>query len=637
MLHSEKPTDTNGRTLLRFVTTGSVDDGKSTLIGRLLFETHAIFEDQYEAIENYSKRKGRTETDLSLLLDGLAAEREQGITIDVAYRYFSTAKRSFIIADSPGHEQYTRNMVSGASTADLAIILIDAVNGVLTQSKRHGFIISLLQIPHLIVAVNKMDLVDYSQSVFDTIVKEYSRFSEKLSISDITFIPVSALKGDNIVIRSQAMPWYEGNTLLHILENVHVSGSKNLVDFRFPVQYVIRQNVHFRGYAGKISSGVIRANEEVAILPSGKTSHIQSIISPDGEINEAFAGQSVALTLTDDVDVSRGCMLVRKHNLPQVHTRFEAILCWLDEKQSVSAYHYILKHTTQSVKAFIPEILYTIDMNTLHRQPSGFLRQNEIGRVEISTLEPIMFDPYRINRATGSFILIDALTNRNAAAGIIRGIKQSIGDITDKQHAHTYKSPNVTWSEGFLDRAQWEKRHGHKAVVLWFTGLPSSGKTTLARILEKELFDQGCQVMLLDGDRVRHGLCGDLNFSPEHRAENIRRVGETAKLFFEQGNIVLCAFISPFRQDRKFVRSILPDGRFIEIYVRCDISICKARDPKGLYQKAQKGELTDFTGISSSYEEPENPEFVVPTDTLSIDLCLQSIKKYLTEFKLFNI
>ncbi len=619
------------KSLLRFTTTGSVDDGKSTLIGRLLYETNCIFEDQYAAVEKTSKMRGDDRVDLALLLDGLAAEREQGITIDVAYRYFTTDKRKFIIADTPGHEQYTRNMVTGASNSELAIILIDARHGVITQSKRHGFLISLLQIPHLVVAINKMDLVEYAEETYNRIVTEYKEFSQKLDIHDISFIPISALDGDNVTTRSANMPWYEGHTLLHMLENVHVSADRNYVDFRYPVQNVLRPNLNFRGFAGTITSGTIRVGEEIAALPSGKTSKIESIVTMDGNLQEAHTGQAVTLTLEDEIDISRGDMIVRTHNLPNVGNTFDANLCWMDEDHLNTRGHYLLKHTTQKVKAYITNINYKIDVNTLHREKTDTFELNEIGRVSIKTSQPLFFDNYNINRGTGSFILIDPVTNRTVAAGMIRGVTQDVKDVTSSKHAEAHQSTNVRWEEGMLSRSAWEKRNGHKGAVLWFSGFSGSGKSTVAKKLVGKLFEQGCQVQMLDGDNVRHGLCGDLGFSDHDRSENIRRIGETAKLFFEQGNIVACTFISPFREDRDFVRSILPAGSFIEIHVKCDIEVCKRRDPKGLYKKAIAGEIKDFTGISSPYEEPENPEIVVETDIESVDTMVQRILEILKE------
>lgn len=624
-------TNYENKSLLRFTTTGSVDDGKSTLIGRLLYETNCIFEDQYAAVAKVSESRGNERVDLALLLDGLAAEREQGITIDVAYRYFTTDKRKFIIADTPGHEQYTRNMVTGASNSELAIILIDARHGVLTQSKRHGFLISLLQIPHLVVAINKMDLVDYDEETYNRIVKEYRDFSQKLDIHDITFIPLSALEGDNVTTRSEKMPWYDGHTLLHMLENVHVAADKNYVDFRFPVQYVLRPNLDFRGFSGTITSGTIKPGEEVAALPSGKISKIKSIVTNEGNLDEAAAGQAVTLTLEDEIDISRGDMIVRKQNLPHVNNIFDANICWMDEDKMNRRGHYILKHTTQKVKAFVNQIQYKIDVNTLHREKTDTFELNEIGRVSIKTSQPLFFDNYQKNRGTGSFILIDPVTNRTVAAGMIRGLTQDVSDVTSSKHAEAHRSTNVEWEEGLISRDAWEKRNGHKGAVLWFSGFSGSGKSTVAKKLAGTLFDEGCQVQMLDGDNVRHGLCGDLGFSDYDRSENIRRIGETAKLFFEQGNIVACTFISPFKEDRDFARSILPEGSFFEVHVKCDLEVCKRRDPKGLYKKAEAGEIKDFTGISSPYEEPVHPEVVVETDIESVDTMVGRLMDKLRE------
>ena len=624
------------KTLLRLVTTGSVDDGKSTLIGRLLFDTKTVYEDQLSAVEKTSKKKGQNEVDLALLMDGLAAEREQGITIDVAYRYFETPKRKFIIADSPGHEQYTRNMVTGASTAELAIILIDARNGVMTQSRRHGLLVSLLQVPHLVVAVNKMDLVDYAQEVYDEIVASYQAFSEKLDIHDITFIPVSALKGENVVEKSDKMPWYDGPSLLKHLERVHVSQDRNLIDTRFPVQYVIRPHQDFRGFAGRMLSGTLRPGEQVVVLPSGKMSKVKSIVTYDGELEEAFPPQSVTVTLEDEIDISRGDMLVRKNNLPQVSNHLEAILCWMDDRAELSKNtSYYLRHTTKTTRAFINKIVYKIDVNSLHREQAEALSLNEIGRVELKSSLPLFFDPYNSNRGTGSFVLIDPVTQNTVAAGMIRGAVRHIEDITESSEAEgehvRRKSSNTVWSGWNVPREDRETRHGHKGAVLWLTGLSGSGKSTVAKRLEKELFEEGAHTMLLDGDLLRHGLNGDLGFSSEDRGENIRRVGEVAKLFFEAGHLVVCTFISPFAQDRAFVRSLLPEGRFIEVFVKCDLEVCKRRDPNGLYQKALSGEIQDFTGISSPYEAPATPEIVVETDLQSLDDIVELLKTHLRQ------
>jgi bifunctional enzyme CysN/CysC len=603
--------------LLRFTTAGSVDDGKSTLIGRLLFDSKAIFQDQLDALKRTSKLRGERDVNLALLTDGLRAEREQGITIDVAYRYFATPKRKFIIADTPGHEQYTRNMVTGASTADLAVILIDARNGVLTQSKRHGFIGSLLSIPHVVVAVNKMDLVDYSQDVFEQIVEEYTEFSTKLDIHDITFIPVSALNGDNVVRKSENMAWYDGAAVLHHLESVTIVADRNLVDFRFPVQYVVRPDQDFRGFAGTIISGTIRVGEEIIALPSMRRSRIRSIQTHAGQLEEAFESQAVILTLEDEIDVSRGEMIVRPHNLPKINNQLEAVVCWMDESTPLSTTtHYYLQHGTRLVRAYVNELLYRIDVNTLHREDAAILRLNEIGRVAITTAQPLFFDAYHDNRANGGFVLIDPNTNRTVGAGMIRTDSRSYPDVAQgisRAAGIPCVSPNVVWEIGEVTREARETRNGHLGMVVWFTGLSGSGKSTIARMAEKKFFAEGRQVVRLDGDNVRHGLCGDLGFSEQDRAENIRRVAEVAKLFFDAGHIVLCSFISPYAKDREYARRLLPEGRFLEVFVKCDIEECKRRDPKGLYQKASRGEIKGMTGLDAPYEEPDDAEITLDT------------------------
>jgi bifunctional enzyme CysN/CysC len=602
------------RELLRFTTAGSVDDGKSTLIGRLLYDSKAIFQDQMEQLERTSRLRGEGSVNLALLTDGLRAEREQGITIDVAYRYFSTPRRKFIIADTPGHEQYTRNMVTGASTADLAIILIDARNGVLTQSKRHGFIASLLGIPHVMVAVNKMDIVDWSEEVFNEIVAEYMAFSEKLDIHDIVFVPISALTGDNVVNPSENMRWYDGSTVLHYLENVTIAADRNLIDFRFPVQYVIRPHQDFRGFAGRISSGTVSVGEEVLVLPSRRTSRVKQITSFEGELEEAFEAQSVVLSLTEEIDISRGDMIVRSHNVPWLGTSFDAILCWMDDESSLRVSHrYILQHTTREVSAFVTDLRYAIDVNTLHRQDAETLSLNEIGRISVQTSKPIFFDAYRSNRETGSFILVDPDTNLTVAAGMIRSESRETISVRNANAATEAQSPNVEWDISSITREQREARNGHRACVIWFTGLSGSGKSTISKLVEQRLFEQGAQVVRLDGDNVRHGLSGDLGFSTEDRSENIRRVGHAANLFFEHGAIVLCSFISPMAKDRALVRSLFPTGSFIEVYAKVDIETAKDRDPKGLYRRAERGEIPEFTGIDSPYEAPENADIVFDT------------------------
>jgi bifunctional enzyme CysN/CysC len=605
--------------LLRFSTAGSVDDGKSTLIGRLLYDTKSIFEDQLEAIESASRRRGEEGVNLALLTDGLRAEREQNITIDVAYRYFATPRRKFIIADTPGHVQYTRNMVTGASTADLAIILVDARKGVLTQSRRHAFISSLLRIPHLVIAINKMDLVDYSEEVYQQIVDEFTEFSTKLDVADVIFIPVSALKGDNIVERSVNMPWYGGGTLLHHLETVNVAADRNLLDFRFPVQYVIRPHQDFRGFAGTVVSGTISPGEDVLILPSGKTSRVSSIVSATGEDGEAVAGDAIVISIEDEIDISRGDMIVRRGNLPVVGTRFDALICWMSETPLDPTVAYVLMHTTRSVRAYVTEVVYRIDVDTLHREEGGTFGLNDIGRVEITAAQPVFFDAFAQNHATGSFILVDPFSNVTVAAGMIRS------EARDVESAVSTVSSNVVWDDWNVRREERESRMGHRAAVVWLTGISGSGKSTIARQLERELFDAGHQTMLLDGDQLRHGLNGDLGFSPADRKENIRRVGHVARLFYEHGSIVLCTFVSPYRADRDAIRAMLPEGAFIEVFVDCDVEEAKRRDPKGLYSSGVKG----MTAVDAPYEAPVSPELSLASGQISAADSVRTIRDYL--------
>jgi bifunctional enzyme CysN/CysC len=617
--------------LLRFSTAGSVDDGKSTLIGRLLYDTKSIFQDQMDAIEAASRRLGEGEVNLALLTDGLRAEREQKITIDVAYRYFATPKRKFIIADTPGHLQYTRNMVTGASTAELTIVLVDARKGVITQSKRHGFIASLLRIPHIVVAVNKMDLVDFDQQVFDSIVKEYREFAEKLDVKDLIFIPISALRGDNVVHHSEKMSWYEGPTLLHHLENVNVGADRNLIDFRYPVQVVIRPHQDFRGFAGRIVSGTISAGEEIAVLPSGQTSRVKDVFVNGESVDIASAGDSAVLTLTDEVDCSRGDMIVRRMNLPTVSTRFDAYVCWMADAPLDLKTEYVFQHTTRIVKGRISAIRYRIDVDTLHRGDASELALNDIARVEIQTGSSIFFDPYQLNTGTGSFIIIDPFTSRTVGAGMIRGTVTDLRDVIATAEGQARKvSPNVVWEGLNIRREEREHRNGHEAAVVWFTGLSGSGKTTIARQVERRLFDMGRLTMLLDGDTLRHGLNGDLGFSAQDRQENIRRVGEVARLFFEQGSIVLCTFVSPFSADRAAVRALFPGQRFREVHVHCDLDTLRARDPKGLYKAAQKGEV-DLSGVTSPYEAPQSPDLLIDTGSMDVDDAVRAVLGMLGE------
>jgi bifunctional enzyme CysN/CysC len=609
--------------LLRFTTAGSVDDGKSTLIGRLLYDSKSIFEDQLEAIEATSRNTGEEGVNLALLTDGLRAEREQKITIDVAYRYFATPKRKFIIADTPGHIQYTRNMVTGASMADLAIILVDARKGVLTQSKRHAFISSLLRIPHIVVAVNKMDLVDYSQERFNEIVADFRQFSEKLEVEDISYIPMSALLGDNIVNKSENMPWYNGGTLLHTLENVTVGSRRNRIDFRLPVQTVIRPNQNFRGFAGTIASGTIRPGEEVTILPSRVRTTVKDVWIYDKAVDEAGAGEAVTLTMTDEVDISRGDMVVRTKNLPRVEQEFEAFLCWMNETPMETGKAYVIQHTTRIAQVIPQTLHYKIDVDTLHRAEATKLELNEIGRVKFLVSKPLFYDPYKINNTTGSFIVIDPASNVTVGAGMMRSI--TAGGDDEAAEAGRKTSPNVVWEAWNIARAEREARNGHKAKVVWFTGISGSGKTTIAKELEKRLFAAGKQTMLLDGDQVRHGLNGDLGFSDKDRAENIRRVGEVARLFYEHGDIVLCTFVSPFQADRDKVRALFPEGDFIEVHVTCDPATAQKRDPKGLYAKAADGNLKGLTGFDAPYEAPAKAEVVIDTEGISVAEAVEKV------------
>jgi bifunctional enzyme CysN/CysC len=643
-------TSPNHANLLRFTTVGSVDDGKSTLIGRLLMDTKNIYDDQLEAVKKVAKRKGEKEIDLSLLTDGLAAEREQGITIDVAYRYFQTPKRKFIIADTPGHVQYTRNMVTGASTANLAIILIDARRGVLEQSRRHGFIASLLQVSHMIVAVNKIDLVDYSQEVFDSIVEEYDEYSRKLDIKDITYVPVSALKGDNVVVESEKTPWYDGPTVLHMLENVHIGSDLNMRDFRFPVQYVIRPDLNFRGYAGRVVSGSVSPGEEIAVLPSGLISKVKTITTMDGDLEEARAPQSVVITLEDEIDISRGDMIVRRHNLPQVENSIDVILCWMGNDPLEIGKNYFIKHTTRTVNASVSKLIYMFDVNTLHRTDAtehnlfceliktphrtdvNTLLLNEIGRAEIKLTQPIMLDQYNKNRETGSFIVIDPDTNFTVGAGMIRGAVRSIEETIHaegKSDVEEELPVKVEMERDPVSLREREERYKHKTAVIWFTGLSGSGKSTIAKSLERLLFSTGIHTALLDWDKLHHGLCKDLSFSDQDRIENIRRAGEVARVFYEHGSVVLCTFVSPLRCQRDQVKALIPEGRFFEVFVRCSLQTCIQRDPRGLYKKAIDGEIPQFTGINSPYEEPLNPDIILDSELKSIEENLKAILEML--------
>jgi bifunctional enzyme CysN/CysC len=614
--------------LLRFTTAGSVDDGKSTLIGRLLSDCKCIYEDQLAAMERDSKKLNREEVDLALLMDGLKSEREQGITIDVAYRYFSTPRRRFVIADTPGHEQYTRNMVTGASTANLAIVLIDARNGVLTQSKRHGFIASLLGIPHVIVAVNKMDFVDYSQEVYEKIRDEYVNFMAKLDIQDLCYIPISALRGDNVVNSGDNMPWYNGSTLLSHLESVYIASDRNLIDFRFPVQYVNRPNLDFRGYCGTVSSGVIRPGDRVVAMPSGQTTRIKSIVSFDGDKEYAFPPESVTLCLEDERDISRGDMLCHPGNVPHMTREVEAMLVWMSETPFSLNKPYFIKHTTNTVRGSFKELAYRVNPNNLHREGADALELNEIGRVSLELFRPIMCDAYSRNHATGSFVVIDLMSNSTVAAGM----------IIDREHARSVPeefadpvSKNIHREAGLVNASDRERLLGHKPATIWLTGLSGSGKSTIGKDLEKRLVDEGVACYILDGDNVRHGLNRELGFSANDRKENIRRIAEVARLFNEAGLVVVTAFISPYREDREAARRIIGEDHFVEVFVDTPIEICEQRDPKGLYKRARAGEIGEFTGVTAPYEAPAEPQLRLPTGDLTVDAATEQVVAYLRQ------
>ncbi|WP_168452801.1 sulfate adenylyltransferase subunit CysN [Sphingopyxis microcysteis] len=594
------------KSLLRFITCGSVDDGKSTLIGRLLYDSKMIFEDQLAALEADSKRVGTQgqEIDFALLVDGLAAEREQGITIDVAYRFFTTEKRKFIVADTPGHEQYTRNMVTGASTADLAVILIDARKGVLTQTRRHSFLAHLIGIKHIVLAVNKMDLVGYDKTVFERILLSYRAFASEIGITNFTAIPISGFKGDNITALSDNMPWFKGPALIEHLENVEIGAAADEAKpFRLPVQWVNRPNLDFRGFSGQLASGKVRPGDAVRILPSGKTTTVDRIVTLGGNLDEAVAGQSVTLTLADEVDCSRGDVIAAADNPPEAADQFEATLVWMADEAMIPGRAYWLKLATQSVSATVQAPKYEINVNTLDHLAAKTLDLNGIGVVELSTDKPITFEAYGDNRTLGGFILIDKLTNATVAAGML--------------HFSLRRAQNVHWQASDVDRDMRANLKNQRPALLWFTGLSGSGKSTIANLVEKKLHRMNRHSFLLDGDNVRHGLNRDLGFTEADRIENIRRVGEVAKLMTDAGLIVITAFISPFRAEREMVRAMLPAGEFIEVFIDTPLAEAERRDVKGLYKKARAGQLKNFTGIDSPYEAPENPEIRIDTTAMT--------------------
>ncbi len=619
--------------LLRILTAGSVDDGKSTLIGRLLFDSKRLYEDQLAALERDSKRVGHAgdDIDYALLLDGLKAEREQGITIDVAYRYFSTNKRKFIIADTPGHEQYTRNMVTGASTANLAILLVDARHGVITQTKRHTFIVSLLGIKHVVVAINKMDLVDYSEERYNQIIADYKAFVTSLNIPDINFIPISALKGDNVVDKSEKMSWFNGKPMLQFLETIHVGSDRNFEDFRFPIQYVNRPSIDFRGFTSNLSSGILKKGDTVRALPSRQESKVKSILGIQGEQDEAFPPQAITITLEDEIDVSRGDMLVHPDNMPRVERHFEAMLVWMDEQDMNSSTNYYIKHSYNNTKVRFDKIQYKINVNTLEREESSPFTLNEIGRVVLTSVKPLIFDPYKRNKETGSFVLIDPVSNNTAAVGMIID-KLSLKDLPSKITEHDRQK--IRRGQALISDEERAKFLNQKPATLWITGLHGSGKNELAYTLERKLFDAGATVMLMDGSTVRSGLSHELDHSAADRAEHLRRVAHVARMLNDQGYIVICSFISPYDSIRKQVAELVGESRFHVIHMDADLEFCKANKPD-LYNKAENGELKDMPGIDERYEAPENPDLLLhPKDR---ETNPETILNFLYRRKIFPI
>jgi bifunctional enzyme CysN/CysC len=607
------------KSLLRFLTCGSVDDGKSTLIGRLLYDTKLLFEDHLSALEKDSKKFGTTgdDIDFALLVDGLEAEREQGITIDVAYRFFATERRKFIVADTPGHEQYTRNMATGASNSDLAVILIDARKGVLTQTRRHAYIASLLGIRHVVLAVNKIDLADYAQATFEHIVQDFADFSQRLGFVSVTPIPISARYGDNVIAASERTPWYKGPSLLAHLETVDVDTDIVSKPFRFPVQWVNRPNLDFRGFSGTIVGGRVHKGDAIAVAKSGRKSSVKRIVTMDGDLDEAVAGAAVTLVLADEVDISRGDILCTPEDRPEVSEQFAAHLLWMAEDELLPGRQYLMKIASATVPVQITALKHKVDVNTFDQLAAKTLHLNEVGYGNFATTQPIALDAYHDNRDTGGFILIDRFTNATVGAGMI--------DFSLR------RATNVHWQALDVGKQSRSEQKGQKPTVLWFTGLSGSGKSTIANLVERALFAEGRHTYLLDGDNVRHGLNRDLGFTDADRVENIRRVGEAAKLFVDAGLIVLVSFISPFRSERRMARELVGEGEFIEVYVDTPIEVCIERDPKGLYKKAKAGEIKNFTGIDSPYEAPEHAELTIDTTTAEPADLAASIVSYLRD------
>ena len=613
------------KSLLRFITCGSVDDGKSTLIGRLLYDSKMIFEDQLASLESDSKKVGTQgeNIDFALLVDGLTAEREQGITIDVAYRFFATDKRKFIVADTPGHEQYTRNMATGASTADVAILMVDARKGILTQTRRHSFITTLLGIRKLVLAVNKMDLVDYNQTVFDDIVDDFYAFADELATDlEIQPIPMSALAGVNITDRSNETDWYEGPSLMEYLETVPVGDRRLNASFRMPVQWVNRPNLDFRGFSGQIAAGTIKPGDRVKSMPSGKQSTIERIVTATGDLDEAIAGQSVTLTLNDEIDCSRGDVIVSAEDPAEVSDQFQVRILWMNDTPLLPGRRYLLKMGAKTVTATVNAPKYGIDVNTLNDVPAKTLELNQIGVTTLSLDQAIPFDPYDVNREMGGFILIDRMTNDTVGLGLI--------DFALR------RASNIHWQAMDIDRAALAEQKGQKPAVLWFTGLSGSGKSTIANALQRLLFAQGKHTFTLDGDNVRHGLNRDLGFTDADRVENIRRVANVARLMTDAGLITLVSFISPFRSERQMARNLMADGEFIEVHVDTPLSVAEERDVKGLYQKARAGEIKNFTGIDSPYEPPKDPEIRIDTVDKSPEEAAEIILDFMREKGLLN-
>ncbi|MEM7474272.1 MAG: sulfate adenylyltransferase subunit CysN [Planctomycetota bacterium] len=613
--------------LLRFITCGSVDDGKSTLIGRLLFDSKMLYEDQLAQLEDESKTHGTTGGgfDPALVTDGLKAEREQGITIDVAYRYFSTAKRKFIIADTPGHEQYTRNMATGGSTADLAVILIDARHGVLTQTKRHSFIVSLLGIRHVVVTVNKMDLVDFSEERFEEICADYKSFSNRLDLPDLHFIPISALNGDNVVDRSAAMPWYDGSTLMSFLETVNIGSDRNFEDFRFPVQYVNRPNLDFRGFCGTVASGIVRVGEEIMVLPSKQKSKIKSIVTFDGEVEEAFTPQSVTLTLEDEIDCSRGDMIVRPGNVPKQSNAIDAMVVWMSPDAMVPGKTYLFKQTTQTTSGQIDSLRYRVDVNTMHRSPAPDLQLNEIGRCRITLSQPLYFDAYRRNRSTGAFIVVDRISNVTVAAGMITAREAETTENLAPWEIEESNAGETTTGVNIVTAEEREARLGQQPATVLFTGLSGSGKSTLARGVERALFDLGRTAVVLDGEDLRRGLSRDLGFNLEDRSENLRRCSQMARLLNENGFVCLSALIAPDQSVRERAASLIGEERFLLVYCDASTEVCQQRDPRGHYQEAEEGKLPKLPGAGAVYDPPATPDLHLKTDEESIEDCVEKV------------